>query len=100
MSLYWVYDLPNWLFGSLTVMVFVAIGVGGLYLTRRMMPRVHHEQYSHNDIVGFYLAGVTVLYGVSVGLLAIGAWATYSEVQNKIDHEATALGGLYRDVGA
>jgi hypothetical protein len=40
------------------------------------------------------------MYGISVGLLAIGAWATYSDVQGKIDHEAAALGGLYRDVGA
>jgi Protein of unknown function (DUF4239) len=34
------------------------------------------------------------------GLLAIGAWATYSDVQGKVDHEATALGALYRDIGA
>jgi hypothetical protein len=46
------------------------------------------------------MAGVTVLYGVSVGLLAIGAWATYADVQRKIDHEAAALGALYRDIGA
>ena len=36
----------------------------------------------------------------SVGLLAIGAWVTYSEVQGKIDHEAAALGALYRDITA
>lgn len=64
------------------------------------MRRVHHEEHVHNDIVGFYMAGVTVLYGVSVGLLAIGAWATYADVQSKIDREASALGGLYRDISA
>jgi hypothetical protein len=99
MTLYWVYDLPNWLFGTLTVAVFVAIGLSGLYLTRGWVQRIHHD-HSQNDIVGFYMAGVTVLYGVSVGLLAIGAWATYADVQGKIDHEAAALGALYRDVGA
>ena len=46
------------------------------------------------------MAGVTVLYAVSVGLLAIGAWATYADVQGKIDREAAALGGLYRDISA
>ena len=46
------------------------------------------------------MAGVTVLYAVSVGLLAIGTWATYTEVQGKIDHEAAALGALYRDISA
>jgi hypothetical protein len=100
MRMYWVYDLPNWLFGTLTVAVFVAIGLAGLYLTRGWMRRVHHTEHAYNDIVGFYMAGVTVLYGVSVGLLAIGAWATYADVQGKIDHEAGALGALYRDVGA
>jgi hypothetical protein len=51
-------------------------------------------------MVGFYLTGVTVLYGVTIGLLAIGAWTTYVDVQGKVDHEAAMLGGLYRDVGA
>ena len=96
--MYWLYDLPTWLFGTLTVLVFVAGGLGGLYLTRGWVRRIHHVDHSYNDIVGFYMAGVTVLYGVCVGLLAIGAWATYAEVQGKIDHEAAALGALYRDI--
>jgi hypothetical protein len=37
------------------------------------------------------------LYAVTAGLLAIGAWATFDQDQGKIDHEASALGGLYRD---
>jgi len=100
MHMYWVYDLPNWLFGMMTVLTFVAIGLAGLYPTRGWVRRVHPEERDHNDIVGFYLAGVTVLYAVSVGLLAIGAWATYSDVQEKTDHEAAALSDLYRDVSA
>ena len=98
MNMYWVYELPNWLFGILTVLAFVAIGLVGLYPTRGWIRRVHAGEHSHNDIVGFYMAGVTVLYAVSVGLLAIGAWATYSEVQGKTDHEAAVLAGLYRDI--
>jgi hypothetical protein len=100
MNLYWLYDLPNWLFGILTMLAFVAIGLAGLYATRGWVRRIQHGAHGQNDIVGFYMAGVTVLYGVSVGLLAIGAWATYSDVQSKIDHEASALGGLYRDISA
>ena len=100
MNLYWVYDLPNWLFGVLTLGVFVAFGLAGLYLTRGWVGRLHHLEHAYNDIVGFYMAGVTVLYGVSVGLLAIGAWATYADVQGRVDHEAAALGGLYRDIDA
>lgn len=101
MTMYWVYALPLWLFGILTIVVFVAFGLGGLYLTRGWVCRLDvHEHHAYNHVVGFYIAGVTVLYAVCAGLLAIGAWATYAEVQGKIDHEASALGALYRDVGA
>jgi Protein of unknown function (DUF4239) len=100
MNMYWVYDLPNWLFGTLTLGVFVAVGLAGLYLTRGWVRRLHDLEHAYNDIVGFYMAGVTVLYGVSVGLLAIGTWATYTEVQAKVDHEAAAVGALYRDISA
>ena len=98
--MYWLYDLPIWVFGPLTVAVFVAIGLAGLYLTRNWVQRVHRAEHTSNDIVGFYMGAVAVLYGVSVGLLAIGAWATYTDVQGRVDHEAVALGALYRDISA
>lgn len=100
MDMYWVYDLPNWLFGTLTVAVFVVIGLGGLYLTRDWARRLHIVDHSHNDIVGFYLAAVTVFYGITLALLAVGTWTTYSDVQSKIDREAASLGSLYRDISA
>ena len=34
MSFYWIYDLPTWLFGILTVIVIVAFGLAGLFLLR------------------------------------------------------------------
>jgi hypothetical protein len=48
MNMYWVYDLPNWLFGVLTIAVTVAIGLGGLYATRKWVRRVHGDRHSHN----------------------------------------------------
>lgn len=98
-SLYWVYDLPNWLFGILTILVFVAFGVAGLFPTRRWVRRQHRVDHSHNDIVGYYLAAVTVFYGITLGLVAVGTWTSYSDVQTKVDREAEVVGGIYRDVG-
>lgn len=100
MTMYWVYDLPNWLFGLLTVAVFIAIGVGGLFLTRGWVRRLHIVDHSHNDIVGFYFAGITVFYGITLGLLAIATWTSYSDAQGRVDHEATVIAALYRDVSA
>ena len=96
--MYWVYNLPNWLFELLTVFCFVAFSVAGVLLTRRWVRRIH-VLHSHNDIVGFYLAAITVLYGVTLGLLAIGAWTIYTETEAKVAQEAAALYTLYRSAG-
>lgn len=100
MTMYWVYDLPTWLFGTLSVVVFAAFGLAGLYLLRGWVQRIDSGHHAYNHIIGFFMGGVTVLYAVSAGLLAIGAWATFDQAQGKIDHEATALGVLYRDISA
>ncbi len=97
MSMYWVYDLSNFVFGLLTVICFVGFGVAGLFATRSWIRRLHSDR-SYNDIVGFYLAAVTVFYGITLGLLAVGTWTTYSEVETKVDNEATAVGVIYRDL--
>lgn len=99
MNMFWIYDLPNWLFGVLTITVTVAIGLGGFYATRKWARRVHLEQHSHNEIVGFYLSGICLFYGITLGLLAVGTWQTYSEVDSRVDEEASALAALYRVVG-
>jgi Protein of unknown function (DUF4239) len=99
-NFYWLYDLPNFLLCALIIAFFIVIGLGGLFATRRWVRRLHSADHSHNDIVGFYLAAITVLYGITVGLVAVGTWETYSDVQNRVEREAAALGALYRDVGA
>jgi len=57
MTMYWVYVLPNWLFGILTVLVVCVNWCGG--------PLPDHAagcgafsmaRIGHNDIVGFYMA--------------------------------------------
>lgn len=96
--MYWVYNLPNWLFGVLTVSVFCAFGIGGMILTRRWVPSLHHADHSHNDIVGFYFGGVTVFYGIFLGLLMIGVWGNFTEAASRVDSEAGTLAALYRDV--
>jgi hypothetical protein len=100
MNMYWVYDLPNWLFGLLTIMVTVAIGVGGLYATRKLVRRVHGERHSHNEAVGFYLGAICVFYGITLGLFAVATWQTYTDVETRVGEEAAAVGALYRDVSS
>jgi hypothetical protein len=97
--MYWVYNLPNWLFELLTIIFFIGFSLVGLFATRKPIRRIHTVR-SYNDIVGFYLAAITVFYGVTLGLLAIGAWTTYTETEAKVSREAAALSSLYRSVGS
>ena len=98
MNMLWVYDLPNWLFALLTIGVFVAFGLLGLTATRAFVPALHHESHSHNDIVGAYFGAITVFYGITLGLLMVGVWATYADAETKVDTEAATMAALYRDV--
>jgi hypothetical protein len=98
MNMYWVYDLPNWLFAALTVAAAVAIGLTGFYVTRKWVRRIHGDEHSHNDIVGFFLGTIGLFYGIMLGLVAVGTWQNYSDLDTKVDQEASALAALYRDV--
>ncbi len=96
--MYWIYDIPNWTLGVVCIAAFVAFGLLGLHTTRDLVRRVHREDHSHNDIVGYYLAAVTVFYGVTLGLVAVGTWNNYLGVQDKVDKEAQDVASLYRAV--
>jgi hypothetical protein len=98
MNLYWVYDLPTWLFAVLTIAVTIGVGLAGLYLTRKWVRRVHGSEHSHNEVVGFYLGAICVFYGITLGLLAVATWQNYNDVETRVGEEAAAVGVLYRDV--
>lgn len=96
--MYWIYNLPNWLLGALSVSVFCVFGITGLAVTRKWAPSLHHATLSHNDIVGYYFGAITVLYGITLGLLMVDAWSTFTETEGKVDREAGALAALYLDI--
>jgi Protein of unknown function (DUF4239) len=98
MNMYWVYDLPNWLFAVLTIAVTAAIGLLGLYATRKWVQRIHGDRNSHNEVVTAYLGAVCVFYGITLGLFAVATWQNYTDVETRVGEEAAAVGTLYRDI--
>jgi hypothetical protein len=98
MNLYWVYNLPTWLFAVLTILVTITIGLIGLFSTRKWARRVHVHEHSHNEVVGYYLSAVCVFYGITLGLLAVATWQNYTDVETRTGEEGAAVGVLYRDV--
>ncbi len=54
----------------------------------------------HNDIVSYYLAAVGVFYGITLGLIAVGTYQNYADVDRKVAEEAASVGAIYRDVSS
>jgi hypothetical protein len=96
----WVYDLPNWLLATLIISALVVYGLGGIELTRRWVPLLHHEDHHYNDVVGVYLGALTVFYGITLGLLMVGAWGNFSDAGAKVDREAASVATLFRDISS
>lgn len=98
--IYWIYDLPNWLFGVLTVTLFTSASCGGLLLMRRWIRKHLRLSDDTNEAVNAYFAGVGVLYGLLLGLVAVATWQNFDAASALISKEAAALGALYRDVSS
>jgi len=95
---YWVYDIPSWAFCSLVVGACVAFGVGGLVLTRPLVRRLVGPPPGINDMVGNVVQAAGAFFGITLGLIAVGAWQTHGETDLRVLREAASLGSLYRDV--
>ena len=96
----WIDDLPSVVLCLLIVGFFVTFCLAGLFFSRGWVRRLHQVDHSHNDIVGFYLAAIAVIDAITLGLVAVGTWETYTDVQHRVDHEAAALAAIYRDASA
>jgi hypothetical protein len=96
--MYWLYDLPNWLFGLITVGTFVIVSVAGLIVFRPLVHRLVEGTGKHNDVTSYYIAAVGVLYGLALGLIAVATYQNYSDADSKVTKEANAIGALFRDL--
>ena len=97
LNLHWFHQLPEWQFCAITIAVFVGVGVGGQMAIRPLVRRWFREG-DYNEVVGYYLSAFGVLYGITLGLISVGAWENYGDVEGKVSQEAAAVGSLYRNV--
>lgn len=92
--------LPPWLCGIIIVGGFVVLAVGGLPLFQRFTAgRLHLTEEMNNDII-FFASAIAVFYSLTVGLIAVGVWSAYSNVEDIVSAEAAAIAAIYRDVSA
>lgn len=98
MDRFLVLHVPSVLLGTLFVLVAVAASVGGLWFVRnRTEPELLK---SHNDVAGFIIAVVGVLYGVLLAFVVVVVWERFDEAGAIADREADLVLALYRDAAA
>lgn len=95
----WIHDLPSWQLGPICVLAFVLVTAGGLWLAYR---NVHQrlkvgETLIDNGVVGWFFSGIFTLYGITLGLIAVTTWESYTQVSAVASREAAAIAALYRD---
>ena len=94
----WFYEIRP-LYSAIIMVVFVeTLSLVGLFLTRRLvLPRFRYSE-GINDAISGTVQAIGVFYGITVGLIAVGVWNTNSNAADLVSQEASAIGGLYRDV--
>ena len=98
---YWIYDVPTQSLAVLFALVFVGYSLVGCVLLRPILRMFVKDKLStNNDVVGYVLSCFCVFYGILLGLLAVAVYQNYTEVDQNVNREATALSALYYDVSA
>lgn len=96
--MHWLYDLPTGALALLIVSVFVGLSLIGLAVVHRLIHRSAAAAAIDNGTVGWFFSGVSLLYGLLLGLLTVAAWGGYNQAASIASQEASASAVLYRDL--
>jgi hypothetical protein len=91
----WIYSHPIWMVGSIITGLAVLLSWGGLVVFHALVPL--DVRRAHNDIVGFTIAIVGVVYAVLLAFIAVATWETYAKADDIVENEANRLGNLFFD---
>ena len=93
----WAYNLNPVILGILMVGGILLVSLAGLFLCRRyILPHLEFHD-GVNDAASGTVQAIGVFYGVTVGLISVGVWNTWSGGADLVSREAAAIGSLYRD---
>jgi Protein of unknown function (DUF4239) len=88
-------SLPSWVVAVLFVVVLPGLVLLIQWGIRRRWPAM--AEGDHNEVVGFIIAVVGVIYAVLLAFVVIVAWENYASAERIVGQEASALRGLYRE---
>src|SRR5215469_12260472 len=91
----WIYNHPTWLWGSILVLGCTGLACLGLVVFNRLVGV--DVRRTHNDLAGFSVAIISVVYAVLLAFIAVATWESFAEAEKIVEEEAGYIGNLYRD---
>jgi hypothetical protein len=95
---YWIYDISTETLAVLMTIIFVGFSWLGAIVVRPILRLFVRSISGTNDVVGYILSCFCVFYGLLLGLIAVAAYQSYSQVDSAVQSEAALLETLYEDV--
>jgi hypothetical protein len=89
-----IYLWPTWATIIVVVLGVTVPAVVGHIVTRRIVP--YSDLAKHNDVTGFVLAIVGVVYAVLLAFVVIIAWQAFNTADGIAGEEVSAASDLYR----
>lgn len=94
----WLYNVPTWVLALLVIGGFIALALLGLRLVHRKL----HRRWVTNDVdngtVGWFFSGLTLFYGLLLGLLTVASWGNYNQTMTVTSQEAATIATVYRNL--
>lgn len=91
----WLESLPTTAAAIVIVGGFVVLSLVVGYIVARFTS--DEIRKAHNDLAGFILAVIGVIYAVLLAFIAIGVWERFEVARERTYDEAAALSTIYRD---
>jgi hypothetical protein len=84
-----------WVVGLLLILVLPTLAVVAQIGIRRTWPSLASGE--HNDVAGFIIAVVGVIYAVLLAFVVIVSWEKFVSAEAVVGEEASALRSIYRE---
>jgi hypothetical protein len=94
----WIYDVPSLLAIILFGAGFVLIFWLGILILHPFIRKLLPPEPGLNATLTMYLQYFGIIYGLLLGLLAVGAYQNHAETRRSVVAEAASLAALYRDI--
>ena len=93
----WIFYYPTPLMAVVFGLGVMALALGGMFLVRPYFHRWIHGQSRTNEMVSLSMASFSVIYGILLGLVAVGVYANFAATSDNVTREASTLAALYSD---